>query len=90
VIDYVVLAVADSGVEGSDPDTQHGLALDLVLGPVGAGQTIEGEHPLTLREFPPFVGIPYAGHLLWTDIDGNSWTACGSSLRRRPSPARTC
>lgn len=88
-IDGVVLAVVDPW-QDADPDNQSGCVLELVIGPVGAGETIDDKTRVGFSGDPPFSLLPYLGTLLWTDVDGNHWATSGSDLRWRNARARTC
>lgn len=90
VIDGVVVVVADPGEPECSPDDQMGCAMELVLGTVAPGDTVEDVIDVQLDVEPTFVELPYLATLLWTDVDDNHWSACGPELRRRTSRARTC
>lgn len=90
LIDGVVVAVADPGMPDCSPDHQTDCALELVIGTVGPGETIEDTVGVQFTVEPVFVETPYMATLLWTDVDDNHWAACGTELRRRMLRARTC
>ena len=90
-IDSVVLVVPDYVAHpDASPDNQHGCAIELVIGPVAANQTIEGSVEFFMHWEPVFSELQYAGHLIWSDNRENHWSACGSRLQRRWLRARTC
>lgn len=88
-IDSVVVAVVDPGLDAV-PDMQAGCAIEVVHPTVGAGETVNGSEPVVFTQEPAFVELPYLGHLLWTDADGNHWSASGTDVHRRIARARTC
>lgn len=90
-IGTVVMAVVDPSRPEADPDAQVDCALELVMGPVGAGETVEGDcDMLQLLETPAFEALGSLATLLWTDRDDNHWATSGADLRRRLYPARSC
>jgi hypothetical protein len=90
-IDSVVVVVVDPGsTEPASADNQVGCAMEMVIGTVGGGQTIEDSFYVKLSCEPGFVELPYLATLLWSDADDNHWSACGTDLQRCISRARTC
>jgi hypothetical protein len=90
-INTVLLAIKDPGQEGQVED-QIGTALELVIGNMASGETVEGrltDHVHFSRE-PAFAELTYLAAVLFTDHWGNNWAATGRELVRKKHPARVC
>lgn len=88
-IDDVVLVVSDPGVSGA-PQEQTGTAIEVVLGTVMSGQSVQEEVELRFSREPAFSESTRLTGVLFTDTWNQSWYRAPGYLVKRAAPARTC
>lgn len=88
-IDDVVLVVSDPGREGN-PQDQTGTAIEVVIGSIMPGQTVQDEIEVPFTREPAFAEMTRLTGVLFTDTWKQSWYKAPGCLVKRTSPARTC
>lgn len=88
-IDDVVLVVSDPGREG-DPQDQTGTVIEVVIGSIMPGQTVQDEIEVPFTREPAFAERTRLTGVLFTDTWKQSWYKAPGYLIKRNSPARTC
>lgn len=88
-IDDVVVVVSDPGRDG-DPQDQTGTALEVVIGSIMPGQTVQDEIEVPFSREPAFAEMTRLTGVLFTDTWKQNWYKAPGYLVRRATPACTC